>query len=151
MTLYDIDQAIMDCVDPDTGEEDAERMETLMLERDTKIENIALWIIDLKSDINEMRLEIDRLTTKKRITENKVESLKAFLANALGGEKFKGAKCAVSYRKSTAVVVDSEEAIPLEYWKASYTVNKSAIRDAISKGEYIPGAHIQENNSIVIK
>jgi hypothetical protein len=151
MTLYDIDQAIMDCVDPDTGEVDVERMESLMLERDTKVEGIALWIIDLKADAESMRREIDRLTTKKRVTENKIESLKAFLANALDGEKFKSAKCAVSYRKSAGVVVDNEEAIPLDYWKVHYTVNKTAIKDAIAKGEYVPGAHIQENNSVIIK
>ena len=61
MTLYEIDAAMQECIDPETGEVDAERIEALAMERDKKIENIALWIINIKADIETAKAEIDRL------------------------------------------------------------------------------------------
>ena len=45
MTLYEIDSAIMDCVDEETGEIiDLEKLETLNIERDKKVEGIAVAV-----------------------------------------------------------------------------------------------------------
>ena len=45
MTLYEIDSAIMDCVDEETGEIiDLEKLEALNIERDKKVEGIALAV-----------------------------------------------------------------------------------------------------------
>ena len=44
MTIFEIDEAILECVDLETGEIiDAERLDALQMERDKKIENVALW------------------------------------------------------------------------------------------------------------
>ncbi len=43
-TLYEIDAAIMDCVDAETGEIiDEEQLTTLLMERSAKLEGVALW------------------------------------------------------------------------------------------------------------
>lgn len=50
MTLYEIDQAIMECVDLETGEIiDVEILSELQMERETKLESVALWIKKLES------------------------------------------------------------------------------------------------------
>lgn len=151
MTLYEIDTAIAECIDPETGEVDAERIEALMMQRDTKIDNIVEYIFKLNADIEAAKKRIEAIQAIKKANETTVERLKAYLQNALDGQKRKTATYSVSYRKSKSVAVDSEEAIPLEYWKASYTVNKTAIKDAISSGVYVPGAHLQDNVSVIIK
>ena len=47
MTLYEIDNAILDCIDLETGEIiDVDKLNELQLEKETKIENVALWIKD---------------------------------------------------------------------------------------------------------
>ena len=49
--LYEINNAIMQCFDLETGElTDAESFDRLQMERDLKIENIALWYKNLVSD-----------------------------------------------------------------------------------------------------
>ena len=49
MKLYEIDEAILNCIDTETGEIiDADQLDKLTMERDTKIENVACWIKDLK-------------------------------------------------------------------------------------------------------
>lgn len=153
MTLYEIDAAMQECVDPETGEVDADRIEALAMERDKKIENIALWIINIKADIETAKAEIERLTALKRTAENKAESLKNLLQYTLNGEKFKTGRCSISYRKSTSVVIDDEDALPMDFKKVSYTPDKKMLKAFIEEHDNItiPGAHLQENTSVIIK
>ena len=52
MTLYEIDDAILNCIDEETGEIiDAEQLDKLYMEKEEKLENIALWIKDLKAEV----------------------------------------------------------------------------------------------------
>ena len=49
MKLYEIDQAILNCIDLETGEIiDTEQLDKLTMEREAKLENIACWIICCK-------------------------------------------------------------------------------------------------------
>ena len=51
MKLYEIENAILECIDTETGEViDIERLNELQMERETKIENVACWIKDLKAE-----------------------------------------------------------------------------------------------------
>ena len=57
-TLYEIDKAILECVDAETGEIiDDKALEELELARDNKIENIACWIKNLKADAESYKKE----------------------------------------------------------------------------------------------
>ena len=50
MNLYEIDSEILGCVDEETGEIfDEDKFESLSIERDSKIENICLWIKSIRS------------------------------------------------------------------------------------------------------
>lgn len=153
MTLYEIDAAMQECIDPETGEVDADRIEALAMEKDKKIENIALWIINIKADVETAKAEIDRLTTLKRTAENKAESLKNLLQYTLNGEKFKTGRCSINYRKSTSVVIDNEDLLPMDFKKVSYTPDKKLLKEFWAKHEGIdvPGAHLQDNVSVIIK
>lgn len=64
MTLYEIDQAIQGLVDPETGElMDYEAFAALQMDRDAKIENMALWYKDLMADAKAM---LDLIIEAKR-------------------------------------------------------------------------------------
>ena len=61
MTIYEIDQAIMECVDLETGEIiDTEQLDKLQMERDAKLENVACWIKDLKAEAEALKAEISQ-------------------------------------------------------------------------------------------
>ena len=108
-TLYEIDAAIMDCVDTETGEIiDEEKLNALLMERSAKLEGVALWIKNLDSDAAAIRAEREALEKRQKAAENKATSLRAWLANALSGQKFSTARVAISYRKSVSTEVDSE-------------------------------------------
>ena len=76
MSLYHIDQAILALVDPETGEiMDGEAFDQLQMERETKLENIALWIKNLKAENAAIRQEEKALAERRKAGENKVERI----------------------------------------------------------------------------
>ena len=152
-TLYEIEQAIMDCVDLETGEIiDIEKLDQLQMDKDVKIENAALFIKNLLSDADQIREEEKKLADRRRVCENKAKSLKEYLSGFLGGEKFKTPRVAISYRKSKSVDVQDITALPEEYLKYSEpTANKTEIKKAIEAGTAVPGCVLVENSNIQIK
>lgn len=159
MRLYEIDQAILECIDPETGEVDAERIAELQLARDEKIEQLLLWKKDLDADAAAIAQEIKNLTERKQAAERKAESLKSYIKFVLNGEKFKTARVAVSYRSVKSVQIQDDAA--LIAWAEqnddsllSYkdpTISKTAVKEAIEAGREIPGATIETKNQIIIK
>lgn len=158
MKLYEIDNAILDCIDMETGEViDIEKLNELQLERDTKIENVACWIKDLKAEAEAIKAEKQALAERQKVAENKVESLKKWLAYALNGEKFKTAKCAVSFRKSESVEVTDagikslmKEHDELLTYEAPEP-NKTAIKQALKDGLNVDGVQLVQKTSTIIK
>lgn len=150
-TLYEIDNALMECFDPETGEMDEDRYESLQMERDAKIEGVACWFKNLKSDIDALKEEEKNLASRRKALETKRESLKGWLAYACAGSKFSTSKVAISWRKSTAVDVYDSALLTDEFINYTPSVNKTAIKEAIKEGRQVEGAQLVENNSIQIK
>ena len=159
MTIYEIDNEIMNCIDMETGEViDTDKLNELQMERDAKIENVALWIKELKAEAEAIKNEKQALAERKRVAENKAESLKNWLAYALNGEKFKTAKCSISYRNSESVEVTEEglEALMRDHEDLlTYKTpepNKEAIKDAIKNdGLTVAGVQLIQKTSTIIK
>lgn len=151
--LYEINNSILECVDTETGEIiDEERLTNLMMAFDEKVENIGCWIKNLLSDAKAIKEEIDNLTARKRAYENKAESLKQYLFNALVGEKFKTSKLSISYRKSESVEVRDISAVSEEFLKyAEPAVDKAAVKAAIKAGREIDGCVLVEKQNLQIK
>ena len=67
MNLYEIDAEIMNCVDVETGEIfDVDKFEELSLSREAKIENICLWIKNLKAEIEALKAEKDAFAKRQK-------------------------------------------------------------------------------------
>lgn len=159
-SLYEIDQAILDCIDFETGEiVDQEKLNELQMARDEKIEKVALWYKNLLADAEVFKAEKQAFEERQKVATNKAESLKKWLTNALNGSKFSTARVAVSFRKSEQVEVD--EAAFMDYAQKCNrddlltfkepTPNKTAIKAAIKGGQNVFGAALVEKNNIQIK
>lgn len=151
--LYEIDAQIMACVDWDTGEIiDVERLEALQMEFDNKVEGIALWIKNLVAEAKMVKEEKDNLAARQKACENKAESLKKYLASALGGEKFKTSKVSISYRKSKSVEVEDITLLDDDYLKFKEPeADKTKIKKALEDGISLEGVSLVEKNNIQIK
>ena len=153
-SLYEIDAAILNCCDMETGEIiDADALDALMMEREQKIENIALYIKNLTADAAAYKAEKEAFAAREAQAANKADRLKKYLTAALNGQKFSTARCAVSFRRSEMVEIDEEGVIPAEYLKETVkqTPDKTAIKAAIKAGQEISGCHLVENQNITIK
>lgn len=161
MTIYDIDQRITELVDPDTGELlDLDAFLELQMERDNKIEAMALWVKELAATASAIKTEIDTLMERKKAVERRCESLKRYLAVILQGEKFSTPKCAVSFRKSTSVQVDDSE--KLVCWLeqnglddcvkySAPEVSKTEVGKLLKSGMPVPFAHLENKQSVGVK
>ena len=161
MKLYEIDQAILELVDPETGEIlDYEAFSELKLAREKKIEGMALWCKNLDAEAKAIRAEEVSLAERRKDLEKKSESLKQYISDILAGDKFSTARVACSFRKSKSVEIPDEAAfiqamqdsMHLEYLKfGKPTVNKTEITNAIKAGKEVPGAQLVEKYKLSIK
>mgnify|MGYP002869034333 CR=1 FL=1 len=160
MTLYEIDASLMALVDEETGEIlDREAFDALVMERDTKIENVGLWIKNENAMAEALKKEIEGLTARKKTAENRVKRLKDYLLYALQGEKFSTSKVKISYTSSTATKFEDESAF-IAWAKENHPdllrvkdpeIAKTEVKAALNAGEKLPGASLEKNTSVIIK
>ena len=153
MNLYDIDNAILSCVDMETGEIiDAEKLDELKMEKERKIRNIACWVKELNAEAEALKKQKDSFAAREKAAKNKAEGLKAYLSSYLGGKEAKGAEYQISFRASQATEITDEEAIPLEYRiPQPDKLDKDGLLKALKGGAVIPGAQMIERKNIQIK
>lgn len=153
MKLYEIDEAIMACIDAETGEIiDADKLDKLTMERYAKIENVALWIKDLKAEAEALKAEKMAFAERQKVAENKIESLKKWLAYALDGQDYKSVRASVSFRKSQAVEIADIYKLDENYLRyKEQEADKTAIKEALKAGKTVAGATLVENTSVIIK
>jgi hypothetical protein len=154
--LYELNEAIAKFefeIDEETGEIlNVEALEGIELERKEKIENIALWIKNLKSDAEAYKREKDSFAKKQKVAENKMESLKEYLSGALRGEKFRTDRVQISYRPSQRVEIMDEGKIPEAYLIAQPPkVDKQSIKEALKNGEVVDGATLVDSENIQVR
>ena len=160
--LYAIEQDILDCVDMETGEIlDTEKLDALQMEREDKLEGVALWIKDLRAESAAVKEEADKLTARRKALDNKIDGLKEWLKFALNGEKLKTPRCNV-YKMHSQKVAVADEAGLINYLQTQTDpekflrfltpeLRKDEIKKALKDGVEIPGAKLEETESVVIK
>ena len=159
--IYEINQAIMACVDPETGEIlDMEALEQLQMDRVQKAENVVCWRKNLMALIGGIKEEEDALKKRREVLQRKVDSLDNYLSTHFSGEKIETARAVINWRKSTGVEITNEqEAIDylmniaheevLKY-KAP-TIDKKAVKTILEAGEVIPGITLTDRMNLQIK
>lgn len=161
MNIYEIDAAMQSLIDKETGEiVDYDSFLHLQMSREEKIENVALWIKNLKAEIKAIKEEEDSLTARRKSAENKANRLMAYLKTALCGEKFSTARCEISYRKSQSLDVD--DPVSAAEWLDSngypdlvvYSepkLDKRSVSKLIKSGMNIPGCELVDHESMTVR
>lgn len=137
----------------------ADTMEGIEGEFEIKAENYAKVMKNLEGDILAIKAEIDRLTSKKRVIENNIKSMKNNLQYAMettGKTKFKTELFGFNIQKNTpSVVIDLEDLskLPSQFIKQhEIEADKTAIKEALKRGENLDGiAHLEQSESLRIK
>jgi hypothetical protein len=120
-----------------------------------KVESYCKVIKQLQSDVDLFKGEIDRLTARKKTTENAIDRMKAALLLFLqqsGQDKVKAGTFAVSTATTQAVQITDEKAIPCIYLvEQPPKIDKAGIKKALKDGETINGAELINNTGVRIR
>jgi uncharacterized protein (DUF3084 family) len=149
-------------IDEETGEliEDIEdKLASLQMAEQDKLENIALYIKNLSAESAAIKAEEKSLAERRKAKEKRQESLKKYLADYLQNtdrSKFETPKVRLSFRKSEVVDYDDsfmrwalEQDRYLRYKEPD--VDKAALKKAIKGGEEVPGATLLTKQNLQIK
>lgn len=157
-SIYEINDQIQDCLNPETGEFDEERFNGLIELKETKIEQLICFYKNVVAMAKSMKEEEKNLKERREAEERKAENLKNYIQYALDGEKFKTAKASVSYRATQSVEVADD----FVYWaiatghetllkRKDPEVSKTAVKEAILAGVKDIPARIVDGVSMTIK
>lgn len=151
-----IEEALEESIDPETGEiideKKLDEIIALQKEKQDAVEQIGLYYKDIKAAAEAVKAEKDKLAQHQKALEHRADSIKEYLGRALAGQKFKTPRLSVGYRTSETTEIEDISKIPDEYlvW-AKPTANKTKIKEALGRGEQVPGAYIKAHNNVIIK
>ena len=155
-TLYDLVREIEDFqfeIDEETGEIlNIKDLDDLELEKNEKIEQLCLWIKNLKADAAAYKAEKDSFAKKQKAAENKAESIKGYIEYILSGDKFKTDRVTVSYRKSEQVECLDMSLVDDDYLRFKEPeLDKTKIKKALKDGVKVGGCMLVERQNMNIK
>ncbi len=144
----------------ESGDEDLaialrDTMEGIEGEFQEKGKALAMVTLNMDGDLDAIQAQIDRLSERKRILQNRKDSLKEYLRTnmeASGITKITHPLFTITLGKGKPIVViDSENDIPDEYMntKVTSTPAKAEIAKAIKEGIDVPGAHSEIGKSSI--
>ena len=167
MKLYEIAndyEALIESIESGEIPEEAiaDTLEGIEALLEDKADNIACLIKNIKADVQAIRAEELNLAERRKSKESQIERLTTYLSETLqrvGISKMETVRNKISFRKSESVSVADEGAFiawamgnhdDLLTYKDP-TINKTAIKKALSSGEEIEGAVIENKLNIQIK
>lgn len=160
-SAWDIKQEILNCATMDdgtmvsgiTGELlDEKKLNELQMTFDEKVKNIALWIKNLENDLDGYAKTIDSLKARRDRDKRLKDNLTNYLMTLLDGKKRKTPEYEVTYRKSKAVNILDEKAIPEQYLKPQPPkVSLMDIKRALQDGQTVEGCALEERVSMKVK
>ena len=154
MKLFEINEAILDCLNLDTGEiTDIEKFENLKMERQDKLTNIALLYINMKADAEAYEKQEKKFSNLKKNAKSTMEWCKATLAKELAGQPLKDdeKRFSITWRASEKLEITDPDKVSEEWKKVEVKYDVAGMKQAIKDGAQVDGAVISVNNNIQIR
>ena len=153
MKLFEINDAIADLIDFETGEiMDIEAFDNLQMERQDKLTNIALLYKNMKSDVAQLKELEKEYSERRKRAEKTMEWAKGKLEAELNGEKLIDEKKRfTTYYHPSDSAKTNMEILPDKWKKIEKKPMTEEIKKALKNGEVIEGAWLETKQSLVIK
>lgn len=162
MRLWDIDKSLArllyDGTNHETGEisdEALAEIEALELDREKKLLAIAGYVKGERAEAEAVKKEADALASRAKGHSARADTLEQVITRTLApGECIRDERSWLKWRRSSAVIVDDLDKLPIELIvypdPPPPRADKSALRKALNDGA-VDGARIEERQSLVIK
>lgn len=136
----------------------ADTLEAIGGEFEDKAQNVAYVIRSLDAEGESCRAWAMQAEAHSKALHARANSLRDYLAitmTACGIERISGPGVLLSFRKSTAVIINNIELLPAAYMRQPPlpppSPDKASIADAIKAGIEVPGAEIETRHNLQIK
>lgn len=162
MKLYEILPAMQEIADQmlaQASENDGEvsedlvsQLEALKTAKDEKVFGIIRLYKNNSADADALEAEAKKLASRAKTHRNLCERLKNYLSQTVAGEKYADATGALGWRKSESVEVSvTPDQLPINLVRQKIEPDRVAIKELLKAGTVVPGCHIVEKISPVIK
>lgn len=133
----------------------ADTLEAMAGDLEVKAQSVAHMVRAFEADAAAVAQWAKDAAARAKAIEARAERLRDYLAHCLGAagiEKVEGPGVRISWRKSSAVVIDDEAQIPLSLivWPAPRP-DKAAIAAEIKAGRDVPGARVEVRRALQVK
>ena len=121
---------------------------------DDKIDGCVKVIKQLEADRVSLKEEAERLTKRAKAVENNAKRVRDSLVMYLQATEQKQVKTllfTVSQKTTQSVQIAEGAELPTEYLKVTTTADKTALKNALLKGEHIDGVTLETKQSIQIR
>lgn len=159
MKLYELSDAYRGLLDRDDLDPQAvvDTLDAIKDEIETKADNIASLIDELQSSAERKKAKAKDWNESAKSDLQRAQWLKQYLTSELdnaGIKKVETDNHLLSVRNFKAsTVIDDFNSLPDDYklTKTETVGDKVGIYQALKAGETVPGAHLKDNRSVVIK
>lgn len=162
MTLYEIDAQLQVLLDQAAAEAEEnngeisetldEQIEALSWERETKLHHIGLAIKNIRAEASAIEAEEKSLKNRREQKERIVKRLERLARGFVcPGEKYAWPEVEYSWRQSTETMVSNVELLPDELVKVEKEPRKKAIKEALVRGEKVPGCWLEKKQNLQIR
>lgn len=153
MKLYELTESYVKLMDLEGDFESA--LGVIDDEIEVKADNIAKVIKELEGDSLKFKEEIDRLSSIRKSTENRISDLKSYLEfnmKRVNKTKFKTDLFSFNIQKNRgSVKVLDENKVPEKYLVHKTSVDKTKIYQDLKDGIDVEGVVLQESESLRIR
>lgn len=142
-------------LDPQTV---ADTLEGLAGDVETKAQSVAHMVRAMESNAAAVKQWAKDASERAKAIEARADRLREYLSSnmqACGIQKIEGPGITLSFRKSSAVVIDDEAQIPAAYMRQKPPPppepDKVALAAAMKAGEMVPGARLESRQTLQVK
>lgn len=156
--LYDLETEyaeIMDMIDAADGEitdEIEARLSTLDGDLVTLVDALACMAREREWDAEMYAAEAKRQAERAQRAKHGAARIRDAIGRAMdrfGKTQVKGARFSVArVETAPAVVIDDEGRIPPEFFRQSVSVDKTALKKALSEGQEVPGVRLERGKTV---
>lgn len=120
-----------------------------------KVHACCIVVRTMEAEAEAIKTEEERLYARRRAVDAASDRLRAYMTvelSTIGMLTVRTSLFTVSLANNKAkLVVTDESALPATYWKSVPKLDNQAVRDALERGEKLPGAKLEPSQSIRIR
>jgi len=142
-------------LDPQTV---SDTLESMSGELEVKAQAVAHMVRSIEADAAAITQWAKDAQERARSVQARADRLREYLSTnlaAAGIQRVEGPGITLSWRKSSAVIIDEPGLIPAEYMRQPEppppAPDKKAIGAKLAQGHDVPGAHIETRNNLQIR